>query len=236
MVFGQAAQPRTIIVNGEGTQTLSYTLPEGVALKLESVLATIDGGAGTPTPSVTITAPGGAVIAAKRQTSSVDAGAGNRATWALRLADDGAVQGTFGARLSRSTFNQSIPPLTPTNLIFDTIVWDTGGLVVGGGPWTRFTLPTDGLYLGVASAQISVPGGATLEVRFQWVGATPVSIAETVAYAVKQSLGVESIPQVSGLFHGLAGDEMRVSIEHDSGGNRNVFGIATLHRLGDGGF
>src|SRR5688572_28195977 len=63
----------------------------GVALRLESIVATIDAAGGATTPELTIFAPGGeAVIANKAQRDEIPAGDDGLATWALRLADERA--------------------------------------------------------------------------------------------------------------------------------------------------
>lgn len=49
-----------------------------------------------------------------------------------------------GARVIRST-DQAIPDATDTAVIFDTEVYDFGGLWAGGAP-TRLTMPTAGIY------------------------------------------------------------------------------------------
>lgn len=77
------------LVSGEGTNALTFTLPAQPRYKVESVVATVDNGAGGDTGSVLVMADtNGAVIAKKRQGQSVDAGATTTATWALRLTDE----------------------------------------------------------------------------------------------------------------------------------------------------
>lgn len=84
--------PRTIIVNPATLgNTLSFEIPGGIALTVESVFANIDAtAAGDTTALLTITDKSGAVIAKKRQTEVVTGGTNpGSATWALRLADEG---------------------------------------------------------------------------------------------------------------------------------------------------
>lgn len=89
-VWPREAQPRTIVVSGTGTQTLSYVLPDGAQLKLESVVASIDAVADSR-PTLAIAESSGVVIAEKRQGETIPAGDTGLATWALRLADDNRV-------------------------------------------------------------------------------------------------------------------------------------------------
>jgi hypothetical protein len=86
-VWPSDEQPRTIVADITVGQVVSFQLPPGVALAVESVVATIDAAAGS-TPELTIEAPGGAVITAKPQAVAIPAGATAFATWALRLDDD----------------------------------------------------------------------------------------------------------------------------------------------------
>lgn len=84
--------PRTIVVPGNGTNSLSFVIEPGVTLDVESVLAGVDAtGAGGPvTATLSVSEQAGVVIANKRQGETVDAGVTGSATWALRLADDAA--------------------------------------------------------------------------------------------------------------------------------------------------
>jgi hypothetical protein len=83
--------PRSIVVNPTTpSNTLSFALPPGVTIDVESVLAAIDASAaGDTTATLTIADSSGAVIARKAQTQVVAAGTNpGSATWALRLADE----------------------------------------------------------------------------------------------------------------------------------------------------
>lgn len=83
------AGPRTITVPGDGTNTLSVTLPPGVTLDVQAVLANIDAaGAGDTLAELTIAEQAGVVIATKRQGEPIPAGDTGTATWALRLDDE----------------------------------------------------------------------------------------------------------------------------------------------------
>lgn len=83
--------PRTIIVPTNGTGSVSFTLPPGITLDLQSAFAVIDAtGAGATTAELTISDQSGVVIAKKRQSETVDAGVTGSATWALRLDDKAA--------------------------------------------------------------------------------------------------------------------------------------------------
>jgi hypothetical protein len=83
---------------GNGTSTLSYTIP-GAGLDLESVYAVIDASAATTdvTAELTIADQSGVVIAKRTQAVTVPAADTGSATWALRLDDDNAAAALVGA-------------------------------------------------------------------------------------------------------------------------------------------
>lgn len=63
--------------------------------------------------------------------------------------------GGAGADIAKlvSYGNQTISPLTPTTVSFDTLNYDTAGYTPGGaGPWTYFTAPATGIYRVTACA------------------------------------------------------------------------------------
>lgn len=94
--MAESGSPRTIVVPGEGTNSLSFVIPPNVVLDVESVLAGIDasGAAGDVTATLTVSEQAGVVIATKRQGEKVTAGTQGSATWALRLSDDAAGGGS----------------------------------------------------------------------------------------------------------------------------------------------
>jgi hypothetical protein len=84
------SEPQTLVVPGEGTSVLSYTLPAGVLQYVESVVAVIDNSAGADTsPVLSIATGGGTPIADKTQGQVIPGGDQGRATWAHRLTDEG---------------------------------------------------------------------------------------------------------------------------------------------------
>lgn len=84
------------VVKGQGTNTLTFTLPGTPQYAIESVIATVDNGAGADTGAVlTMKDTDGTVIAKKRQGQEIDAGATTTATWALRLTDETTPSGGF---------------------------------------------------------------------------------------------------------------------------------------------
>ena len=85
-----AAAPRTIVVQGNGTNSLAFEVPAGVDIAVQAVYAAIDASAaGNTTAELTVTEQSGVVIAKKRQADMIPAGGSGSATWALRLDDGG---------------------------------------------------------------------------------------------------------------------------------------------------
>lgn len=105
-------RPRTIVVNPDSapTNSLSFTLPPGVAIDVESVLAAIDAtAAGDTTATLTIADSSGAVIARKAQGQVVTGGVVGSATWALRLTDDGGGAGPDLGDVRFNDLNDELP-------------------------------------------------------------------------------------------------------------------------------
>lgn len=101
------AQPRTVVVNGDGSTTLTFPVPAATIFALESVYVEVDtSGAGPTTATLTIADQSGQVIATKRQGQTIDAGASGSATWALRLADEAAAA-PVGGGIQFDTFPQA---------------------------------------------------------------------------------------------------------------------------------
>lgn len=84
------AKPQTIVRDGSGTRSVSYTLPPGVFQYIESILVEVDNGSGSAVnPELSVATTNGQVMADKRQGRAIPAGDTGRATWALRLDDEG---------------------------------------------------------------------------------------------------------------------------------------------------
>lgn len=83
--------PGSNLVNGTGTNTVTFRLPSNMATKVQSVVATVDNAAGgDATAKVTVLDGSGVVIATNTQADPIPAGDTGTATFALRLNDNGA--------------------------------------------------------------------------------------------------------------------------------------------------
>ena len=75
------------LTQGQGTNSLTFTLPNAPQYVVQSVVATVDNSAGgATTATLTYADTSGVVIAKRRQGETITAGATTTATWALRLA------------------------------------------------------------------------------------------------------------------------------------------------------
>jgi hypothetical protein len=106
--------PVTSKVPGNGTNTLSWTVP-GDGMDVETVYASVDatGAGGAVTAEITIADQSGVVIARKTQGSTIAAGGTGSATWALRLDDDSTAGGGGGGITLITSTDGSITVTTP---------------------------------------------------------------------------------------------------------------------------
>lgn len=87
---GEFGDAYSNIVNGTNASSLAFTMPGGVELDVESVVATIDNAAGgDTTPTLVVRDLSGEVIATKRMGDVIPAGGTGTATFSLRNSDDG---------------------------------------------------------------------------------------------------------------------------------------------------
>lgn len=155
------AGPRTITVPGDGTNTLSVTLPPGVTLDVQAVLANIDAaGAGDTLAELTIAEQAGVVIATKRQGEPIPAGDTGTATWALRLDDEAAAvsSGTQSVTVLWQVNNAGIgnvyavDPAGPFGI--SGVQWESWFTAYNTNGWTW---GKDGTYLIVMVASFGAP-------------------------------------------------------------------------------
>lgn len=95
------ANRQTKIIGGNGTQAQAFTLDPGLFQYVQSVLVEVDNTAGPDVrPTLSVQTVNGAPIADKRQGEVIPAGDTGRATWALRLTDEGAATPGGGGGLT----------------------------------------------------------------------------------------------------------------------------------------
>jgi hypothetical protein len=166
------------------------TMPSNVALKVESVVATVSNGSGSAvTPELTIKDAAGTVIATKRQASSIPAGDTGTATFALRLADDGGASAAgFVPNGTNSTDNYT--GFCNPGLLSNSFDWQFNsgpGLLDLTDPYNP-VVKTPGVYSvinrieqtafgGSASnyLQVDVPEGVNSPILWDWAQTTRVN-------------------------------------------------------------
>lgn len=127
-----------------------YTLSGSQELLLKAVRAVVDGsGAGSAfLPCLELLAPDGTVMWQATPASSLAAGASADVSWFPRVtgsisAGNIAVK---GARI-QATSTQSIPDSSNTDLVYDTVLFDTDSMANLGADNRKLTVNTGGLYL-----------------------------------------------------------------------------------------
>lgn len=211
--------PRTIAVPPAGpAATLTYTLPPGLTLDVESVYALIDAGAaGATRATLTIADSSGAVIARKRQSETIDAGENNgSATWALRLADESA----GGA--ATATKYEAFVPLGSTLANFNAITTmpfvHGFGDVLGSFAAGVYTIAAAGTYAVAVNVQALTGGPAYFVIAELTValGTTPQVFSSSAARGTAINLP-DTGPALAITRTFAAGDKLRVRITHNSG-------------------
>lgn len=202
-------EPRTIVVAFETPgPTQSFPLPQGVVFDVEAVFIQVDtSGAGGPvTAELTIAEQSGQVIAKKRQAETIDAGGSGSATWALRLADDGAGAGAVSNLTSNDGSvvitnphgpTADLAVFTPFDLAYDHFTVPPGG----GGTQVRFTFPNHlatGVWdYAVPTFPVAIRSGllvVTFDVQVD--GATPMAPGEYILVDVQTPAPLAAFPNV----------------------------------------
>jgi len=129
---------------------LNYTVPQSGELLPLMVRATLDGtgAASAFKASVQIIAPSGRVMG-NALSSTIAAGASADVTWFPGLnggASTGAPQALKGARI-QATSTQSVSDATNTNLVYQSVLFDTDGMANLASDARKLTVNTAGLYL-----------------------------------------------------------------------------------------
>lgn len=235
MSFPENAQPRTILVPGGGT-TLSYELPPGVILKVESIVAEINTVAAQPRPLLTILTPEGVIVTAKRQGEDATLGGIVVATWALRLPDEGA--GTAGdtliaASVRRTT--QSITTGVQTPVSFTIEEWDTDGMFDAGAP-TLLTVQTAGLYAFWANVSwVTVAETSAYRAALVVLGGGATNVNPTPGQSAFSagSSGASPFHAIYGELPMEVGHTFRLDVVHLSAASRSVHARLACRRIGD---
>ena len=128
LLADSSADASSNLVQGVGSNTVTFTMPKNVAIKVESVVATVDNSAGgATTGKITVKDNSGQVIGTNTQGDTIPAADSGTATFALGLASTGGQ-----IRYGRVNSGNWLDIHTTTDLSPDTggmsFVAETGGI------------------------------------------------------------------------------------------------------------
>lgn len=163
--YPREAQPRSIYVPGESSDSLTFTLPDGVVLELESVAAQIDASGGAADLELVISTPDGQVITAKRQSEPIAAGQAGTASWSLRLDSGGGSAPATGLELAD---NGAGTVVTAGSVGAITLTATLGDPLIDLSPFPFIAVNESGIYAITASFQwvwngVALTGGRFLQ-------------------------------------------------------------------------
>lgn len=217
------ASRQTKVLGGSLAQTQEFTLDPGLFQYVQSVLVQIDNTAGPDiTPTLTVATVNGTPIADKTQGSVIPAGDTGRATWALRLTDEGAGGGGLSllGNAKYSEVGRSVNNVT-------TIHWNW--TLVDGAELFDVTAPqvpviiTEGLYVFTAFVFQSVAIVAGKHVYTQLKAVDGVSgndkfVSQITGYVDDSALVPAQTTKPNGFAAWLSpGDFLRTNFQHDEG-------------------
>jgi hypothetical protein len=138
-----------ILVAGTESLPFSYEVPNAQEIQPKAVSAIFDGSAAAAAflPMLEVVSDGGVVVA-QSPASSVAAGGSAEVSWfpgSLGSVSAGSVA-VVGARI-QATATQSIPDSSNTDLVYDTVLFDTDGMANLGSDNRILTVNTAGLYI-----------------------------------------------------------------------------------------
>lgn len=230
-----ATDDQQVLVTGVASTPATFTIPGNGQIRPKSVFAHFDGSAAASAflPVVKITSDGGELIAICPTTQSVAAGGSADVTWFQGVGGGGGghgLQALIGARL-QATNTQSIPDGTNTNLVYQSVLFDTDGMANLGADNRILTVNTAGLYLVVCETQWAFnTAGRRINVALHNAYYTDAAIPDVDS----QSSNVNAIwtgngrsSNVSvGIYRADAGDFFSSGAYQGSGGNLNANGFA----------
>lgn len=232
----QNAHPVTRVIGSEGTAALTFEVPAGVVLRVESVYAEFDTSGGAAAPMLTVTDDSGAVIARKRQSETADDPALSSATWALRLSDESVVTSGSGpgalVKRAAPAASQAINPNANTPISFNASDWASPGMVNLGAQPTRITITLDGIYHVAGAIQWTTLAG-DVDVRHTFVQPNPIIGTLTPQQcAIYKQDALNFFVAVADTIPLTAGRFLTLTTVHRAAAARNCFGSLSCQWLG----
>lgn len=214
------------LVQGLGTNSVTFTMPGNVGLAVESVLATINNTAGgVTTAKLTIRDQSGEVIATKPQRDTIPAGDTGTATWALRLGDDGASGVT--ATWARYRGTQNIPVL-PASGQLDYIFVDGTPLLDLTNPFIPLVLRAGVYMASMVCDVVGVTAGAQFEANLQM---DPYSCGTAQAVIVAGGLSGVNHVNPTGFMAMVAGGFINNIIHHNQAAAEDFHHVTDIVRF-----
>ena len=161
LLADRSADVGSNLVQGTGTNSLTFTMPGNIRLDVESVVATVNNAAGGDTTAeIVIRDQAGTVIATNAQSEVIPAGDTGTATFALRVVDKQSTTGFlhWGTNTDASAQGLTLTghgPFSFTTAGDDFTLDAQGGVGVGGDILLR-TKAAGSLTLDATSANFSV--------------------------------------------------------------------------------
>jgi len=145
-----ATDDQQVLVAGIASAPATFKIPGNGQIRPKAVYALYDGsGAATGfQPALKITSDGGVLIGIYPTTATVAAGGSANVSWfpGLGGGSGGALQAFLGARIQAGS-TQTIATVTNTDLVYQTVYFDTDGMANLAADNRKLTVNTAGLYV-----------------------------------------------------------------------------------------
>lgn len=221
-----------------GALPASYTVPPGMQLVVQSIVARFDGAAasGSFLPVLSVYSQDGRLVGRFHPRATLAVGDTAIVTYAPFLnaaeLDSGAVP-TYGAAVRRSA-SQSIAPGAFAQLQYDDVKWDTAGMATGA-TFDHLDVNEGGLWLCVAQPQIITSGTESFDYTVLLLDVDNVALTNGQKGGRAFGSGVPALitifPVVT-LMMLEAGNGIRVRIQHNAAASRGVIGRLIAVRVG----
>ena len=230
-----ATDDRQVLVTGTAPAPAEFMVPGNGQIRPKAVFAHYDGTAAASAylPVLKILSDGGELVAIAPAVGSVAAAGSADVSWFRGLGGSGGgggLQALIGARI-QATSTQSVPNSANTDLVYQSVLFDTDGMANLGADNRILTVNTAGLYLVVCCTQWAFnTAGRRINVgthnEFYSSGSIPdLDSQASNVNAIWTGNGRSSNTSV-GIYNAAAGDFFASGAFQGSGGNLNANGFA----------
>lgn len=228
-----ATDDQQVLVTGTASAPTHFTIPGNGQIRPKSVFAHYDGtgAAGAFVPALKIKSDGGELVAICPTTQTVAAGGSAAVSWFQGLggAGGGGVQALVGARIEAHN-PQAVSTATNTDVVYDSVAFDTDGMVNLGANSRILTVNTSGLYLVVCETTWDANNAGRrlngITVNGYTSGGAPFLATDSRNAVFTPVASPGHTPNTSiGVFSAVAGDFFASGCLQGSGGNLNCNGL-----------